>query len=146
MRKSDKTALALVLIASALILTIAAMRPPTEQYAIINGQTVPLSAIPQGWTLSNMRPLQIELTEWEFIMRDIKTGAGISDVHIFLECDALGQHGETSVYTDANGYAKKTVIKVDSVTVRATHPKYYGLLRVPLSCMLCLMWQVSLAP
>jgi len=125
MRKSDKTALALVLIASALILTIAATRPPTEQYAVINGQTVPLSAIPQGWTLSNMRPLQIELTKWEFIMRDIKTGAGISDVHIFLECDALGQHGETSVYTDANGYAKKTVIKVDSVTVRATHPKYY---------------------
>jgi hypothetical protein len=116
----------ILLLGSFLVLSLISISniTPPEQCAVVNGQKIPLSAIPEGWKLSII-PLQIELTKWEFIMRDIKTSVGISDVHVFLECDALGQHGETSVYTDANGYAEKTVIKVDSVTIRATHPKYY---------------------
>jgi len=127
MNKIQKNPLILIfLLSSFLILSLLSINHinPPEQYAVINGQKIPLSAIPEGWELGII-PLQIELTKWEFYMRDIKTEAGISDVHIFLECDALGQHGETSVYTDASGYASKTVIKVDSVTVRATHPDYY---------------------
>ena len=128
MSKIQKNPLILILLLGTFLIlsmfSIIHVNPP-EQYAVINGQKIPLSTIPEGWMLSSITPLQIELTNWEFYMRDIKIEAGISDVHIFLECDALGQHGETSVYTDANGYAKKTVIKVDSVTVRATHPKYY---------------------
>lgn len=95
------------------------------QYVILNGEPIPLSAIPGGWALSSITPMQIELCKWEFLMRDIETERGIADVHIKIECDALGQHGTLSVYTNANGYAEITAIRVDQATVTATHPEYY---------------------
>jgi len=128
MSKIQKNPLILIfLLSSLLILSILSFKNinPPEQYAVVNGQKIPLSAIPEGWTLSTIIPLQIELTNWEFYMRDIETEMGIPDVHIFLSTDALGQHGILSVYTDANGYAKMTVIKVDTATITATHPDYY---------------------
>lgn len=127
MNKTQKSPLILVLLLSSfLFLSLISMSgiKPIQENVVINDQKIPLSAIPEGWKL-NIIPLQIELTNWEFFMQDIKTGLGIPDAHVFLTCDAVGQHGTLSVYTDANGYAKMTVIKVDTATITATHPKYY---------------------
>ncbi|MGB9672275.1 MAG: hypothetical protein ACPLZY_03925, partial [Candidatus Norongarragalinales archaeon] len=85
MSKMQKNPLILILLlGSLLVLSMFSIsRKPSEQYAVINGQKIPLSAIPEGWDLASITPLQISLTTWEFYMRDIKTGLGIPDVHIF---------------------------------------------------------------
>jgi len=128
MSKIQKNPLIFILLLTSLLMlsmfSVSHVNLP-EQYAVVNGQKIPLSAIPEGWELSSMKPLQILLTTWEFYMRDIKTEQGVPDVHIFLECDAAGQHGTLSVYTDANGYAQKTAIRVDQTIVTATHQEYY---------------------
>lgn len=122
--KSKKTSLLLLMFLLFFCIHLFTYKPP-EQFIVINNNKVPLSAIPIGWDLSIIDPLQIVLCNWEFFMQDILTGKGVPDVHVSLETWALGQHGTLSVYTDVSGYAKITVIRVDQAKVTATHPKYY---------------------
>lgn len=123
-KKETKTGVILVLAFIMVVFFIVGSKPQQQQYMIVNGQQVPLTAIPKGFSVSKLQLLQIELCTWQFMMRDADTDKGIPDVHVKLTCDELGEHGEASVYTNKNGYGEITLIRVDQAHITATHPYY----------------------